>query len=173
MVLNKTIIDVALAARDASENAQKEAFLKSIEERMDDLKKLPECIHDVMDTYRYVRRNGDESLAKAVWREMCTEDGRFGLSFCNAIRTSGDIFDRCGVRPDHRSYGNICITEASVLTREGEFTMDEVRSYLSDKPASHYESLLKSVMLLIDAVPKYRDAVASRVESIFQSLKTR
>ena len=169
MVLNKTIIDVALAARDASENAQKEAFLKSIEERMDDLKKMPECIHDVMDTYRYVAAHADDNLAKAVWHVICAEAEPW-LDFCNAIRTD----DRCGVRPSNRcSYSNIYITERSVLTREGEFTMEAVKQYLTDRDPSKYEHVLQSVMLLIDAVPKYRDAVASRVESIFQSLKTR
>lgn len=173
MILNKNIIDTALQTREVSERAQKDAYLKEIQGKMDELRGLTKHIADIMETYFYIRRQ-DEGVSKLVWGVMCDCAGNCGLDFCNAIRED----DKCGVRI---WYGNKCtkytdlyVTAKNVVTLKfGDFTMDYVRQYLSDKNVSDYEAVYKAIIFMIDAVPKYLEAVAEQIDKIFLTLKTR
>lgn len=173
MILNKNIIDTALEAREVSEQAQRDAYLKAIEEKMGELGGLTKHIVDIMETYFYVRRQ-DEGVSKLVWGVMCDCAKNCGLDFCNAIRDD----DKYGVRINYANnctkYTDLYITAKNVVTlKSGDFTMDYVRRHLAGKYVSDYEAVYKAIIFMIDAVPKYLGAVAEQIDKIFSTLKTR
>lgn len=173
MILNQNVIDTAFEARAVSEMAQKDTYLKQIEEKMVELRGLTKHIADIMETYFYIKER-DEKLSGTIWKIMCQAASDCGLDFCNAIRDD----DRCGVRINYANnctrYTDLYITAKNVVTlRFGDFTMDYVRRHLADKYVSDYESVYKAILFMIGAVPKYLELVSEHIDKIFSSLKTR
>lgn len=173
MILNQNVIDTAFEARAVSEMAQKDTYLKQIEEKMVELRGLTKHIADIMDTYFYIWER-DKKLSETIWKIMHQAANDCGLDFCNAIRDD----DQYGVRINYANnctrYTDLYITAKNVLTiKSGGFTMDYVRQYLSGRFVSDYESVYKAILFMIGAVPKYLELVSEHIDRIFSSLKTR
>lgn len=168
MIIKKELIDASINAKNAAKEAKDKALAEAVLGRVKEMKKLPLIIKDIMDTFFYVKKS-DENLGHLMWRTMCSEPCGFGLDFCNAIREEAG--DRCGVRPHYmrrNCFSNLYVTSNGVYFGENYdelYPIDELKDRLR---AESYEPMLEAMCLMIEAVPAYRDKVASVLNGLLE-----
>lgn len=167
MIIAKELIDASINAKNAAKEAHDNAMLEAIKKKLPELKPLPGIIKDIMDTYRYVRRM-DEEASKLMWTEMCRGGEQFGLDFFNALTVAGTNY--CGVNPHYTVKGvnsHIFVTEIGIFCGEYDnlHTIGELTEHT--KPEG-YECTYKSLCLLVDSVPKYRDYLENKLNEILK-----
>jgi hypothetical protein len=168
MIIKKELIDASINAKNAAKEAKDKAIAESVLGLVEKMKELPPIIKDIMDTFFYVKKS-DDSLGSLMWRAMCSEDEGFGLDFCNAIREEAG--DRCGVRPHwsrKECFSDLYVTSSGVYFGERYdelYPIDELKDRLR---AESYEPMLKAMCLMIEAVPAYRDKVASVLNGLLE-----
>ena len=168
MIIAKELIDASINAKNAAKEAKDNALIEAILGKVDEMKKLPSIIKDIMETYRYVNKSG-EKLGKLMWGVICGEDSPLNLDFCNAIMERDG--DRCGVRPHYAAKGyfrDLYVTSNGVyFGKEWNdlYPIDELKDRLQTES---YEPMFKAMCLMIEAVPAYRDKVASKLNELLQ-----
>ena len=171
MIIAKELIDASVNAKNAAEEAKIKSLWESIEGMINRVKDLSSVIGDIMDTFYYVREQ-DEGIGTQMWHMLCREDTEFDLDFCNAIMDVNG--GRCGVRPHYTRkdcYGNIYVTRIGIYFGPDHATLypiDELKDKLQPKS---YESMLKAMCLLIEAVPAYKKRIVSKLSQILQGEK--
>lgn len=169
MIIQKELIDASINSKRAAKEAHDKAMLDSIKSKIDELKKLPQIFTDIIDTFDYVREK-DRELGGKMWHVMTHEEGTLGLDLCNAVMTTvaGGGF---AIRPDYSR--NDCFRNLYVL-RIGVFfgpdykdlyPIERVSDLLEPKD---YNSMFRSICLLIEAVPAYRDMVANKLNEFIK-----
>lgn len=165
MIIEKALIDASVNAKNAAEEARIQALWKSIEGMIGRVKELPSIIGDIMDTFFYIREQ-DEGMGSQLWSLICHEDKDFDLDFCNAIM---DVKGgRSGVRPYYTRKGcfsRIYVTAIGVFFGVGLYPIDELKDRLEPKD---YESMLNAMCLLVEAVPAYKERIASKLSQVLQ-----
>lgn len=161
MIIGKELIDAQINAKKAAKEAYDKELLKAILANVDKLKALRQDVRDIMETYFYVIKV-DKAAADAMWKAMCrTIPDLLGIDLVNAL-TDGSWETKYAFRPGLDKSG--CNREVYVSSSEVYFSptgnwkelqpICDIKTMLDPKS---YESTLNSIILLIDAIPKYKD----------------
>lgn len=167
MIIAKELIDASINAKNAAKSAHDNAMMESIKNKLQELDTLPGIIKEIMDTFRYIR-GIDKEVSDSLWSAMCKEEEQFGLDFFNALDVFGTRY--CGVKPHYTVLGvrtHIFVTEVGIFFGDCSnlHKIDELMDYTEPEM---YESTLKSLCLLVDSVPKFRDYLACKLNMLLK-----
>ena len=173
MIIAKELIDASVKSKQATKVAEDKAMLDAITANVPEVQKRTEDIKELVDTFYYVRKQ-DEHWGKLLWNAICHEDEVFHLNFCNAILPESG--ESLGVRVRY-DLKNIYVTNIYVTTKrvlivnyDGRGVKDycELKDLESFIKPEEYEKVLNTLILLIEAIPAYKDRIAKVLNDIIR-----
>lgn len=167
MIIGKEIIDAQVSAKKAAKEARDKELLKAILANVDKLYALRKDVKDIMETFFYLQKT-DADSSKKMWHAMCrTIPEPLGITLCNGL-TRGSWETKFAFRPDISRKD--CYNEVYVATANVYFSpvgkWDEIQPICDIEamlPPERYESVLNSMILLINAIPEYKEQLTKMI----------
>lgn len=167
MIIGKEIIDVQVSAKKAAMEARDNELLKAILANVKKLKALRRDVRDIMETFFYIQKV-DADAAKKMWHAMCrTIPEPLGITLCNGLTREG-WETKYAFRPDisrKDCYNEVYVATANVyFSPVGKWDkLQPICDIEAMLPTERYEATLNSMILLINAIPAYKEQLTKMI----------